>query len=136
MGNCVVFVIVTPRAIHGQPQESGSEGLDPVGAYSTIHSSGIEPFRIDSVVAVVTGCHLGHEVPVGKKIPRHLLKDKTVERHVVVEGPDDPVPPNPHVTYTVVLVSVGIGITGRIQPIGRNLFPVVGEESRRSTTFS
>ena len=77
------------------------------------------------MVAVVTGRHLGHEISVGKKITRHLLEDETVERHVVVEGPDYPVPPDPHVTDAVVLVSVGIGITGGIQPKRCHLFSIV-----------
>ena len=118
---------MTPRAVHGQTKESRSEGLDPVG--DVFHDPFVgnrSAFRINPVIPVIAGCHLSHESAVGNQVARHLLENKAVEWHVVVQGPDYPVPPNPHIADPVVLVPVGIGITGRIQPIGRHLFPVLG----------
>ena len=68
------------------------------------------------MVAIVAGGDLSEKISIRQQVAGHLLGDKPVERHVVVERLDDPVAPNPHVAQAVVLVAVGVGVAGGLQP--------------------
>ena len=53
----------------------------------------------------------------GSRSPASCSIDELVERLVAVEGGDHPVAPGPHGPGEVVLVAVGVGVAGRVEPV-------------------
>ena len=70
-------------------------------------------------------------VASGKQVAGDLLDRELVERHVGVQGADDPVAIGPDRAVAVALVAVGVGIAGRVEPGGRPALAVVrrGQQS-------
>jgi hypothetical protein len=66
------------------------------------------------------------ERAIGQQIPGELLDREPVERHVPVERVDDPIPVRPDLSVIVEVEAVGVGVTGRIQPIARPVLAVCG----------
>ena len=54
---------------------------------------------------------------ITKKISRQLFDCELIERHVIVESRDDPVSIWPHRTKVVMLVSIGISVTCKVEPM-------------------
>ena len=73
-------------------------------------------FLVDHRVAMEAG---GDDV-IDRRFRQHVAGDlpnrKRVEGHVVVERPDHPVAVGPDLAGPILLVAVGIGIAGKIQP--------------------
>ncbi len=121
----VVFVVVAARAVQREAEEHRAHRLHAVGDVLD------DPFvryraalGVDAVVAIEAGGDLREKIPIWQQVTGHLLGDKPVERHVVIERPDDPVAPNPHVAQAVVLVAVGVGVAGGFQPAKRHVLAV------------
>ena len=55
-----------------------------------------------------------------------MLDGELVERHVLLEGVDHPVPPAPHITGAVTLVAIGVGIARGFEPTNRHPLGVPG----------
>lgn len=62
---------------------------------------------------------------VRKQSASKLLNRELVKRHISVESLDDPISIRPHRPQIVVLVSVGIGVTGEIESVQRPLLAKV-----------
>src|SRR3954465_16089859 len=59
-----------------------------------------------------------HRRGIGKQVTGDLLDRESIERHVFVEGGDDPVAPTPgRGTRAVDLETVGVGVPGLIEPM-------------------
>ena len=64
-------------------------------------------------------------VALGSRSPASLLDGELVERHVPVEGVDDPVAVGPDGAAVVLLVAVGVGVAGQVEPGPGLVFAVV-----------
>ncbi len=53
---------------------------------------------------------------VGEHVAGKLLERELVERLVAIEGGDDGIAVAPHVAAAVILIAVGIGVTGGVEP--------------------
>ena len=90
-------------------------------AFSTRHSSSIEPasvtvrlLRLNPVAIFVPS------VAPGSRSPAICSMTNSIERLVAVEGRDHPVAPGPHRAGEVVLVAVGVGVAGHVEPVHRH----------------
>ena len=54
------------------------------------------------------------------QITGELIEQKGVARHVGIEGVDHPVSPGPHAAIEVVLIAVGVGVAGDVEPARRH----------------
>ena len=61
---------------------------------------------------------------IGKQVPGDLLGDELVVGKVLLKSPDDPVAPRPDIAVAVLLVTIGVGIAGDVQPLGGHSFGV------------
>ena len=132
LGNGIVFVVMTPRATDCESHPNSRGGLDPVG-----HILDEEFFRddpalvVDSMIAIES-CRKPLVVSwIRKQVARELLDRKLVERHVLIQGLDDPVAPRPLCFSNVALVATGIGIARRIEP-GQCHALAIGRRSEES----
>ena len=55
-----------------------------------------------------------------------MFDDELAVGFVGVEGVDDPVAPAEHVAGAVVLIAVGVGVAGGVEPAGGHAFAVAG----------
>src|SRR5665213_545770 len=68
------------------------------------------------MVAVKAGGDFLRQASVRKHVASDLLKRELVIRLIAIEGVDDPIAPAPHVALAIVLVTIRVGVAGRIQP--------------------
>ena len=122
----VELVIVASRARARESQKYGSSGI---GAILDVHHS---HFFFDD--AVFTGCRVvaiktaGDQLVergIWQEIPSELFDDELVVGEVAVKRLNHPVAIRPHLAIVVVVETIGIGITGGIQPIMRAMFAKV-----------
>ena len=68
---------------------------------------------------------------IGQKVARDLPDRELVERHVGVEGADHPVAIGPDRPIAVLLIPVGVGVAGKVEPAAGPAFaiPRAGEQS-------
>ena len=118
VGHRIKFVGVALGALQGEAQPRGAGGGHPV------HHGMIAEFqRIDAAFLVQ------HRVPVepggdelvgggiGEEIARNLFDCELVEGQVGVERADDPVAPGPDGAAAVLFITIGVRITGQIEPL-------------------
>ena len=156
----VEFVVVAGGAPGGEPEENGGGGIGAVagvagfglgfdgaalggGEVETIVAGGDQ--RVEAGGAKLaarrgrggarrTGSGAGRgqaKLGIGDEITGELFDGETVERHVGVEGADDPVAVGPDVADVVEVEAVGVGVAHGIEPEARELFTVArrGEET-------
>ena len=126
-GERIVFVIVAARALEGQREESGAEGVDPVG------NPFLPELRLDAaaflglaVQAVEGG---GGDLFAGRiwqQVAGDLPGDELVPRQVFVERVDDPVAVGPCVGIDVGLIAERVRVTRDIEPADRHFLAVAG----------
>ena len=113
----IVFVIVATCTAGGEAEPDGGSGFDAVdNVFDVELGREGSAFGILAVVAVEGG---GEELGlawVWQHVTGDLLDGELVKRHVVTESLDDPVTPGPVGAPTVVLIAVGIGVAGGIEP--------------------
>src|SRR5207245_1044764 len=63
---------------------------------------------------------------IREQVSGDLLDRELVEGHVGVEGVDDPVAVGPDLARAVLLVAVGIGVAGEVEPTAGPALAVVG----------
>ena len=128
----VVLVVVAAGASHRQAEEDGGRGLDAVDGVLD------PPFLLDrpglgdgAVVAVEAGGDLLGQGGVGEPVAGDLFDREAVEGHVAVERRHDPVAPGPHGPGEVVLIAVGVGVAGAVEPVAghRLAVPRGGEQA-------
>ena len=110
-------MIVTLGTRHGQPQPRGACGVDTIKeVVEPLFLRNCTPFTIEEMVAIEPCRNLLLDRRLGQKVAGYLLDGKLVERHVIVERPHHPVPPDPLPGVAVLLKPVGVCIAGRIEP--------------------
>ena len=82
-------------------------------------------FVVDLGVAVEAGGDLLSQRWLRQEIARELIDGELIERLVAVEGIDDPFAVGPDGTRQVHLITVGVGVSGEVQPAPRHVFAVM-----------
>ena len=117
--------------VAGRTTERQAE-KDRAGGFHAIDHVAHEHFFFDH--AAFVGRHVGaakaggdllHQCGIVQKISRQLLDRELVERHVVVEGADDPIAVRPDLTIVVEVQAVGVGVAGRIEPKAGHMLAVM-----------
>ena len=122
----VVLVIVTLAAIEREAKPNGAGG-----GHAIVESVPAEFERVGSAFLVQHGVTVkaGRDSLVERRpfqqIARELLDRELVERHVIVDGLDDPIAIEPHRAGSIFLVAVGVGIASQVEPFARPAFTVM-----------
>ena len=114
----VEFMIVAARAADGQAQERCAGGCHAVGhsLYAVLFEVDAS-FKIAGRISVKAG---GHQLILGwirQQIPGNLFNDELIERQVAIQRVNHPIAILPDLARSVDGVSVGVGVTGDIQPV-------------------
>ena len=119
-------MVVALAAGEREAEPGGACRVDPVEeVVETLLLGNRPPFAVEEVIPVEAAGYSLLDRRVGEEIAGKLLGREAVERHVGIEGPNDPVPPHPLPGVTVLLESVGIGVAGGIEPRQRHPFAVM-----------
>ena len=113
----VELVVMAARAAERQAKERGSHGGCPV------HGVFQQVFRVDRpalvarhVRAVEAACRLLLHGGVRDQVARHLLHHEAVVGHVVAEGLEHPVAPEPHLPAVVLVDAAGVRVARHVEP--------------------
>jgi hypothetical protein len=131
LGDRVVLVGVALGAADRQPEPDGAGRRRPVGHGVEAELQRVDPpLLVEHRVAVEPGGDLLRRGGVRQQVPGELLDGEPVERHVGVERVDHPVAVRPDGARPVLLVAVGVGVPGQVEPPPRPPLAVVrrGEE--------
>ena len=118
-------MIVAAGAFHRQRQEDRAEGMDPVGHpldpeflmyRAALLRHAVEAVESRSELLVAGGFR--------EQVPGNLPAGKLVVWQIFVKCPDHPIPPRPLGHQEIGLITVGIRVTRRIEPIKRHGFPI------------
>ena len=129
--NRIELVVVAAGALEREPHEGGGRGLRAVGhVFHAILLVDHAPFGREHVVAAEAGGDPLGLRRLGQEVARELLDHELVERHIAGEGIDHPVTPRPLRSLLVVVVAVGVGVAGDVEPVHRHLLsmPRRGEQ--------
>ena len=118
-------MVVAAGAVHGQPQQTGGHGIDPVEDVT-------QPvFLRNGAPLAGHGVHAqkgrGHAAIVGRcldQVARQLVQQEGIVRHILPEGIDDPVAVGGTVALPVGVQAMAIGVPGHVQPFGSHPFGV------------
>ena len=127
----VVLVLVAHRAADCHAQENRADRLGAV--HGVPHPElflDYAPFAGGDVAPQETGGNPLFPGGVGQQVACNLLDGELVERHVGVEGPNDPVPIRPDGTIVIQVQPVGVAVSGRIEPVPGHVFPVMGRSQQ------
>ena len=122
----VELVRVALGTAHREPEPDGAGHVRAID-----HGVVAELERVDAAffvqhrVAVESG---GDDLLAGgvrNHVSGELLDAEAIERHVVVEGFDDPIAVGPDGATAVLFVAVGVGVAGEVQPAAGPAFPIV-----------
>ena len=123
--NRIVFMIVAARARQREAEEHRAHRLHAIG--HVFHNPFVRnraTLGVDAVVAVEARGHLREKIAVRQQVARHLFGHKPIKRHIVIERLDQPIAPHPHVTQSIVLVAVRIGIPRSLHPAQRHVLAI------------
>ena len=118
-------MIVAARARQREAEEHRAHRLHTIG--HVFHNPFVRnraTLRVDAVVAVEARGHLREKIAVRQQVARHLFGHKPIKRHIVIERLDQPIAPHPHVTQSIVLVAVRIGIPRSLHPAQRHVLAI------------
>src|SRR5258708_16230997 len=114
-------------AAHGRPKPYRGSRLRPVsGVKDKILLRDHPTFIRRDVAAVKSGGYLLIQRMVRKKVPRKLLDGELVERHILVECLDDPIPIGIHLAVVIKMDSVGIRVTRGVEPLAAPMLTPLG----------
>ena len=113
----VVLVVVALGALDRQAEDALADGVHPVEHRLHAELLGVDAaLLVDHRVAEEAG---GDDLVlrrVRQQVAGDLLDDELVVRQVAVERVDDPVAVEPDLPRLVLLVAVGVGVAGRVEP--------------------
>jgi len=123
-------MIVALGTLEGESQPGAGGGCHPVdGTFDAVLLLVSAALAVAESLAVESGGKLLPWGGLGQEVACELLSGELVKRHVVVDGLDDPVAPEPGIGAGVVLfISVAIRIARLVEPVASPSFA----EMRRS----
>ena len=117
LGHRIILVIVTLGARHGQAEPGRGGGVDPVEQVDEALFLGDRaPFSVEEMIAVESAGDLVLDRGIGQEVAGQQADGELIEGHVVVQGLDQPVAPDPLPGVAVLLEAVAVGITGGVEP--------------------
>ena len=123
----IVLMVVAASAADREPHPHGGGRIDAIdGVFEQEFVDRNSFLRVVAVVAIEGGRDKLLVRRLGEQVACELFDRELIERHSAIERLDDPVAPPPHFSRAVVLISVGVGITGRLQPMPRHLLAITG----------
>ena len=125
MGDGIVLMGVALSAACGQPHPNRTRGGDPVHRGIETEFQGIDPaLFVQLGVTVKPGGSFLFVGGIGQHVPGQLFDAELIIGHIRVEGSNDPVPVGPDIARSVLLIPIGVGIAGEVEPFASPLFPV------------
>ncbi len=128
----IVFVIVAARAPHGEAEKCFASRLDAViHIFDAVLFIDRAPFGGDVMISIEPAGDLLIQRCTRQKIAGQLIGQELVIREVRIESADHPVAPSPHRAIRVVVVSVGVGVARRVEPLKRKPLTIMraGEQT-------
>ena len=117
LGDRVILVIVTLGARHRQAEPGRGGGVDPVEqVHEPLLLGDRAAFAVQEVIAVEPAGDLVLGRGPGQEVAGQEPDGELIERHVVVQGLDQPVAPDPLPGVAVLLEAVAVGVAGGIEP--------------------
>ncbi len=118
MGDRIVLVAMALRAAERQPEPCRPGGGHPVGHGMKAKLERIDTaFFVEHRIAMKAGGDKLVERGFGQHVAGELFDRELVEGHVGIEGLNHPVAVGPHAAIAILLVTVGIGVAGQIEPL-------------------
>ena len=118
-------MIVASGAGNCQSEENGSQGINPIrDVFGLPFFGNGSGFGIDTMIAAESSGDLLVQGGIGKHVACELIRDESVVRKIVVESADQPIPPDPLIAVAVILIAIGIGVAGGLQPRGSHVFAI------------
>ena len=121
LGEGIVLVVMAAGTLERQAEEGGRGGVNPIGdILDPVLLVDDAPFGREHVIAAEASGHPLGDRGISEQVARHLLGHETVEGHVLGERPNHPVAPRPERPGLVVVVAVGVGVPGDVEPLHRH----------------
>ena len=121
----IELVIVAAGTTERNPEQDGRCRVNTIcNVFNAVFLGDNSPFRIDYVISVETRCDPLVERWFGQQIASELLRHKLIERDSLVQRIDCPVTPAPHVTSGIIVETMRVRITSRVEPVDRHTLPI------------
>ena len=116
-------MVVTPCTCQGQSHPGGRERIEPIDDVLDPELFGDAAALAIGPVIAIESCRQHLFRPrAGQQVTGKLLNREPIKRHVVVDRVDNPIPPSPHHSWLIVLVTVGVGVAGQVEPVTGEMF--------------
>ena len=110
-------MVVTAAAVKGEAHPGGADGFGHVhDVVDAVFFRDGSAFSVNGMIAEESGGELLFVGGVGQEVACDLPNGEIIEGEIAIEGVGDPVAPRPHRAFGVVLVAIGVSITGGIEP--------------------
>ena len=76
------------------------------------------------MIAIKARGHLCEKIPIRQQVARHLLRHKPVKWHIVIERLDEPIAPDPHISKSVILISIRVCVARSLHPSQRHVLAI------------
>ena len=118
-----MVVAARTQKTHAHPYlRGGSDAIDDVlGAVFLWNDAALDS---DGVIAIEAGGHFLLQRGLWQQVPGKLLDGELIKRQIAVVGVDHPIAPRPHVTVGVVLITVGVGVAGGVEPVAGHVLAI------------
>ena len=114
-------MVMAAGTLERQAEKGGRGGVDPIGdILDPVLLVDDAPFGREHVIAAEARGHPLGERGISEQVARHLFGHEPIEGDVLRERPDHPIPPGPECPRLVVVVAVGVGVPGDIEPLHRH----------------
>ena len=125
LADWIVLVAVAAGASSSQAEPDGGRGIDAIDDVFDGEFFGDDaPLGVAAMVAIEAGSDVLFPRGVRQHVAGDLLDGEAIERYVAVKGVDHPVAPAPHDAFAVVLVAVGVGVAGAVEPALSHAFAI------------
>jgi hypothetical protein len=114
-------VIVTARTANRHPLPHRHRRIDTIdNVLDRVLLGNNPPLGITTMIAVKARRDLLFERWLRQQVACQLFDRELIERHVAIQGFEDPVAPAPHEAFAVALVAIGVGVASRVEPVNRH----------------
>ena len=132
MADRIVLVRMALGTTDRQAEPGGAGGVGAIdGSFDAELLRVGAAFLVERCVAMEAGRDDLILRGIRQQVARQLLDSELIERHVLVEGVDEPIAPGPDRALAVDGVAVGIGVAGEVEPVAGLTFAIVwrGEQA-------
>ena len=124
--NGIVFMVVTTGTLHGHTQKSSAECIGPIFyVFYSVLLRDNSPFKSNFVISIETCGQNLFFGGIGELVSCQLIGDKSVIGHILFKGMNNPIPPRPHSSFKIVLITMGVCISRDGQPFGSHMLCII-----------